>query len=368
MMRRMGLAQRLRLVAVASPIDPSIGGGRSDPAPAVHADVGLPIPEIASPFGSTSQLSTIVWSDLLDGAQLPMTRAEAMAVPAIAKARHVVAPKIAGTPLRAFRDATQLDDPVWSYRTDDGVSPWHRMVWTVDDLIFHGWSLWLARRGAAPTAELLAASRIRKDRWTFDSNSNLLVDGEPIAEALAILIPGPHEGILTYARTAIRHARQLLSAAANAGNTPSASMELHNTGDVELTQTQIDDLIGMWAAARRGENGGVGYTNRSLEVRMHGSIDAALLIDGRNAAAVDCARVVGVAAAMVDATAPKASLNYETTEGRGLEHSEYGIEPYMEAIAARLSLDDVVPRGQRVAFDLSEQLGPVQPTGAPAKD
>ena len=93
-----------------------------------------------------------------------------------------------------------------------------------------------------------------------------------------------------------------------------------------------------------------------------------LLVEGRNAAAVDCARTVGVAAAMVDATVPKASLTYETQQGRGLEHTEYGVEPYAEAIAARLSLDDVVPRGQRMRFDFGTDLGAVQPTGQPVED
>jgi hypothetical protein len=291
-----------------------------------------------------------------------------MSVPAIAKARHVVAPKIAGYPIRAYRGDQRLPDPAWSYRTDDGVSPWHRMVWTVDDLIFTGWSLWLANRGAG--GELLNATRVGRDRWNFDADMRIIVDGDDngIPRELAILIPGPHEGILTFGRTAIRHARQLLAAAATAGHTPSPTFELHQTTDVELTQDEIDELVGQWAKARRGENGGVAFTNQAIETKEHGAVDSALLVDGRNAAAVDCARLVGVSAAMVDATAPKASLNYETTAGRGLEHTEYGVEPYLEAIAARLSLDDIVPRGQRVAFDLGRDLGPVNPAGPTTED
>lgn len=370
----MGLRRALRIVSASD----TLTAQAAAPALEAHATV-LPMPQLSTPFPQDrSSLATIVWADLLDKAGMPMTRTEAMSVPAIAKARHVVAPKIASTPLRAFRftrdpanadDAgtdTRLPDPYWTTRTDDGVSPWHRMVWTVDDLIFTGWSLWAARRGSE--GELLACSRITPQRWRFDDNYDVLVDEKRVPAASVVLIPGPHEGILTFGRTAIRHARQLLSAAAAAGQTPSAHLELHNESDVDMTDTEIDALVARWAAARAGEYGGVGYTSKNLKLIEHGSIESALIVDGRNAAAVDCARIVGVAAAMVDATAPKASLNYETTQGRGLEHNEYGIEPYADAIAARLSLDDVVPRGQRVRFDITQDTGPVLPTGPTVED
>lgn len=350
---------------------------RSAPSSAHVAAHLQPPVELASPFQLTSHLESIVWADLLEGLQLPATRAEAMSVPAIAKARHVVAPKIAGYPLRCFAvtvdeatgavtDDTQLPTPLWVTRTDKGLSPWHRMLWTVDDLIFSGWSLWRATRGY--DRELLTADRVGRDRWRFDDDYRVLVDDKLLPESECILIPGPHEGILTFGRTAIRHARQLLNAAATAGHNPTPMLELHNEGERELTEPEIDTLVSRWAAARRGENGGVAYTNRTISTKGHGSVDGHLLVEGRNAAAVDCARTVGVAAAMVDATVPKASLTYETQQGRGLEHTEYGVEPYAEAIAQRLSMDDIVPRGQRMRFDFGSDLGEVEPTGPTVED
>jgi hypothetical protein len=333
--------------------------------------------DVASPFQLTTHLESIVWHDLLSDLNLPTTRAEAMSVPAVAKARHVVAPKIAGYPLQRRQlvndpdtgevlDDVQLPTPTWVTRTDNGTSPWHRMLWTVDDLIFTGWSLWRAGRGYA--GELLTADRVGRGRWRFDDDYRVLVDDELLPDRECILIPGPHEGILTFGATAVRHARQLLDAAATAGHNPTPMLELHNTGERELTNDEIDALVERWATARRGLNGGVAYTNRAIEAKPHGSVDGHLLVEGRNAAAVDLARTVGVAAAMVDATVPKASLTYETQQGRGLEHTEYGVEPYAEAIAARLSLDDVVPRGQRMRFDFGTDLGDVQPTGQPVED
>lgn len=331
----------------------------------VRAEIGVASP----PEWQTGELSKVVWADILSDTELiPMTRGEAMSVPALAKARHVVCPKIADTPLRALRGDDELpEQPSWISRTDDDVSPWHRMLWTVDDLIFSGWSLWRAVRGNADA--LLAASRIGRDRWNFTDKFELRVDGQPVQARDVILIPGPHEGILGYGRHSIRHARYLVEAATSASRNPSPTIELHQTEGDDLPDAEIDALIARWSAARRGENAGVSYTNRVIELKEHRSIEAALLVDGRNAAAVDMARIVGVAAAMVDATTPKSTLAYETQQGRGLEHRAYGVTPYSSAIAARLSLDDVVPRGQRVAFDISEDItAEIPPTGPELED
>lgn len=356
----MGLRNALRLVDSALEA--------ASPAPAAL----LPIPEIASPFPQDrSTLSTIVWADLLGKAGMPCTRAEAMSVPAVAKARHVVAPKIAGYPLVALKADARVDpQPAWLSAAGDPneLSPWHRMVWTVDDLIFTGWSLWAVERGA-DTFPIGSPRRIARHRWHFDAQGALLIDEAPVADSRSVvLIPGPHEGILTYGATTIRHASQLLAAAASAGSTPATQLDLHYTGDAPMAPEDIDEVVDRWVTARQVAGHGVGFTNRLIEARELGRVDPALLIEGRNAAAVDCARIIGVAAGMVDATAPKSSLNYETQEGRGLEHTEYGVEPYLEAVEARLSLDDCVPRGTRVAFDRSRDLGPIDPTGPVTED
>ena len=69
------------------------------------------------------------------------------------------------------------------------------------------------------------------------------------------------------------------------------------------------------------------------------------------AEAVDMSRLVSSPAAMADAEA--GSLTYETTAGRGQQFLDYGAALYMDAISARLSMDDVSPEGRRVIFETS---------------
>ena len=136
-----------------------------------------------------------------------------------------------------------------------------------------------------------------------------------------------------------------------------------------MKDDDVTALLQVWSDARRGLNGGVGFTNKLVEARVLGSHLDKLLIEGRNADAVDIARAGGVPASVLDATSAGASLTYETTEGRNQEFLDDSGQFYMDAITARLSQDDCVPRGHRTAFDVTQftTLTP-SPTGAPTSD
>lgn len=317
-----------------------------------------PAPPIRSPWSpSPSHLETIVWSDLFGTKNIPITRAEAMTVPAVARARHLIAAAIARMPIHVWREDRDVT-PLWLTRTDTGVHPWHRMLWTIDDLIFYGWSLWQLDR-AADDGTVLSAHRLAPHRWQITADGEILVDGRPVPADAVCAIPGPDEGILTTGRTAIRHAAKLVAAADRAADTPSPTVNLHQTNDYRMTDEERTALITSWAAARRGENGGVAFTSNGIDAQEMNSVQEHLLIEGRNASAVDVARVMGIPASMIDATGPKASLSYETTEGKASELVNWGLSPFMSAITSRLSLDDMTPRGHVVRFDADRLVGPL---------
>jgi len=360
----MGLRDLLGMRAYADAIDAAT-------AELTGSSVSLPVQVGPSSWAADGDaLAAVVWTDLVGGTNTLLTRAAAIAIPAVARQRHLLCGTIARCPLRVVDGPTNTLVPAsswrWAHRTDGPVHPYHRMLWTVDDLLFHGWSLWRATRGwadpSSATRPLLSAERIPWERWDTDAAGRIQVDGELVGADEVIVIPGPHEGILSFGAGAIRRTIDNLDAAANAARNPSAYLELHYVGDKPLNPDEKAQLIADWAAARRGENGGVAYTNKAIELREHGSHEAHLLIEGRNADAVDMSRLVSSPAAMADATNAGASLTYETTEGRNAEFIDYGVGLYMDAIAARLSMDDVVPRGQRTTFDTTE-LRAVAPAG-----
>lgn len=344
--------------------------GRPAPVEAAMAgtvDTGLLSPSPAFTPGTTT-LNTFVYPDLYGTDAAPLNRSAAMAIPAVARNRHLVAGTIGRLPLEVWRGGDLLpDQPTWTYRTEHGLPPFHRMLWTVDDLIFHGWSLWVVRRGA--DGLILEAARIAIERWKFARGGVITVDGREVPGDQVILIPGPHEGILNFGRDALVQAIDLAKAAGKAAKNPNAYVDLHYTGDRPMDDTEVDALISRWAAARRGDNGGVAFTSKWVEAKEMGAASEHLLVEGRNAAAVDVARLISVPASMADATNAQASLTYETSQGRNAEFIDYGLALYMEPIRARLSMDDVVPRGQSVRFDTSELRDPApSPTGPDTED
>lgn len=324
---------------------------------------------IASPW-SSSDLQRIVFEDIY-GSDIPAnTRSAAMSLPAVARARNLLVATVSRTPLTAFKGADELPDdeqPGWTYRTDTATPPQLRLAWTVDDLIFYGWSCWSRVNGADGFP--LHFTRVDQGSWEIDADNRVLVNGVPQRPEDVTLIPGLHEGILGYGRDAIRDARALYRTVRQRLKNPVPNLELHQTGGDPLNDAQVDDLIESWAAARSGDNGGVAFTNQSIEVIEHGAAAEQLMIEARNAASLDLARMVGVAASRIDATAPKSSLNYETTVGRNIEFVDFDLALYMTPITARLSMDDVMPRGHRVAFDLTDLTGTSPgPTGPELKD
>lgn len=323
-----------------------------------------------SPFGS-ARLTELAWADIFGSDITVNSRQQAMRIPAIKRARNLLVGTIVQCPLRAWKDGALLPtQPTWLYATNTAVSPQHRMAYTVDDHIFSGASLW-RRTNLAPSSGSFPATayRVPIEDWEITADLQLLIQGQPVGDDEVILLPAYDEGLLEHGKDVLSDTRELYGIVRQRLLSPAAAVELKQTGGTDLTNEEIDDLVDRYAERRRRTNGAVGFLNRHLESKEMGAQgDAQLLIDARNAAAVDLARTIGVSAGMVDATAPKASLNYETQTGRSAEFIDLDVRYYMSAIEARLSMDDCVPAGTVVGFDLTQVRAIPAPTTPTAQD
>lgn len=368
MIRAVGILSTLRLGGYAAAITAADSGSHDVQARLFDDPSSAPI---ASPWSDPGELGKLIASDVFGVDELPLaSRTMAMRIPAVARGRNLIVSTICRIPLRDYvRDQLAPEQPAWLTRTGDGSSPQLRDAWTADDLIFHGWSLWWKyelRSDGFP----LAMGRINRDRWRIDDDTNrLLIDEQPADPARCVLIPGLHEGILHYGLDTLRDARNLYDIVRNRLDMPVPNLDLHQTGGEPLNKEQRDDLIELWGAARRKRRGGVGFTSQHIEARELGKGGEELMIEARNAASLDLARLIGVSAGLIDATVPKASLNYETTTGRNLEFVDRDVALYLTPVAARMSLDDVSPRGHRIAHDLSDfTIAAPDPSGPALED
>lgn len=338
---------------------------------------------MGSPWAPTNSLASVIVPDLFGTEHRPMTRAEAMRVPAVARARHIVCGTIARIELGDYRGDTRLtgsDEASWIGATDGAVSPLHRMLWTVDDHLFYGWSLWRVTARALPSSGAfpLRMERVPMGEWTLEEGTRrvLLLEyslergwqWQPAPARDVVLIPGPHEGLLADGATTVRHAADLQRSAHNSARFPSAYLGLRQTSGTPLkrrsddpTEVTVETILTDWRGARQNpEGGGVAWLG-GVEAQEIGTFDAHLLESGRNAAAVDVARHASIPADLIDATVTESSLHYSTSRDNDRRFIDYGLGFYMSSITARLSQDDVHPRGRHVAFDLERWLKGAEP-------
>jgi hypothetical protein len=328
---------------------------------------------IATPW-STGELNKVLFDDIFpDGVLPPNGRTAAMRIPAVKRARNLVCSAIAGMPLKVADAAGPLEPAIyaaryrWLHRTDHS-SPRMRTVWTVDDLMFYGASAWWRDNG--DDGFPLHATRLNRGDWTIDADLRVRVHDQVVSDEQVIVIPALDEGVLALGSDAIADTKTLYAIVRDRLANPVTTTELHQVSGSDMTDTERDAMLDHWRTARSKPGGTVGFTNRHIEAKFHGQdSDATMLIEARNAAAVDMARMIGVSAGMLDATTPKASLNYETRTGRNQEFVDLDLAAYMLPIESRLSMDDCVPNGKRVFFERTDTTAPApSPTGPAHQD
>lgn len=351
---------------------------------------------IASPLAPPHHLASVVWADFFGtDTPRPLTRAEAMRVPAVKRARGIVCNTIARIELGDY-DAAGNRLPAgqaapWLDRTDSALHPFHRMLWTVDDVFFYGFSLWRRTNAAATDGGFpLKMDRVPIENWSLEPGTGRVVldEADPARPGQTrrrvagrdevVLIIGTSEGLLSDGVDSVRHAADLHAAAGKAAAFPSAYIGLQLQPGATPLKKDSDDptevtattLVQSWREAREGRNGGIAYLG-NVEAKELGTFSEHLVIEGRNAAAVDIARHADIPADLIDATMPQSSLTYSTSRDNDRRLIDYGLGGYMSAISASLSVDGVHPRGRRVAFDLETWLkgdaaAPGQPASAPA--
>lgn len=327
---------------------------------------GLPL---VSPLaGSTSAISQVVYSEFFAGEIAEVTREGALQIPPMKRGRDILVGTIAGMRLQEWQDDAETT-PDWLRNTSStGISPWHRMVMTIDDLLFYDWSAWTVARDSS--GAITDALRIPYERWAVDDYTGVVtVDGNVVSAEEIIVFPGNGSGgILATGATTIKGYRALERSWIGRAQNPVPLVELHQTDDTPLTDGDEDDeeneiqrLVDEWAAARLSPTGAVGYTPSNVEVRVHGNVSTDLFVEGRNAAVLDVARLLNIPASLLDGSMSTATLTYSTTEGKANEFAAYSIPTWTNPIEARLSLDDVSPKGRVIRFDRSALVQVEQP-------
>ena len=333
---------------------------------ASSAKHGLQMP---SPWSTPSHFNQIALPDIF-GSSLPIiTRDQAMSIPGVARGRGIILSLLAGAPLVAYRGGDRLaEQHKWLYRCPGWQGPWRRMASTLDDHIFYPWSLWGTVRGAADAGlrPILDAWHIPYDDWEVDPAGRICVrddDGQfvPADDADVLLLPGPSEGLLSYASRTLAGAAELERAWIQRAKNPIPMIDLHETQQSSMDDIEAQSVVDAWALARNSENGGIAYTPNTIEAKALGQYSADFFISGRNSSRLDIAAFFQLPGSLLDASTATASLTYVTQEGQASSLDQLTVPYWARPIDDRLSQDDVLPIGQIVRFSFTDAY--TEPTG-----
>lgn len=317
---------------------------------------------VLSAFGWLPDQPASLWSsaenlekvDLIDlfwlGNNVRMTRENAMKIGTVAKIRNRIAPRIGGLPLYYMKGGQRDASGVLTFlqQPDPARTRSSLLTWTVDQMLFYPVTWWkVTDRGAYgwPSAAELV---MHADAETDDDGNLIKHRGQPVAARDVIRFDSPSAGLLIDGERTLRRAVVIEMAAAKAEDNPVPSFELHNDGD-SLDRDGIEKILSDWINARRKY--GVGYTSKGIKAQAHGIAPEQLLIEGQKRVDLQIVRHMNATARMADVPVEGSSLTYANLAQANRDEIDSSYALYMDAIADRLSLGDVTPRGWQVLFD-----------------
>lgn len=338
--------------------------------------LGVPL-EIADWNAGPNQMASIVLSDIFGpDVETPLTRWQALTIPAVAAAQNTVAAAFGGLVLKAYSADDPDGDPLpnqprWLTNTGKGEQPAYlRNTKTLDDFMFMGFALWQHRLGADGFP--LASWHVPWGKWEFDDKGVILIDGNEVDPASVMLIESPLPGLLNVANRTLRGALDLEETIKERARNAVPMMLLKNTGDTDLLEDEVTDLLTGFRTLRQSHDGAAaGYVPANLALEILSEPDSAWLLPARNAYVADVARFTGIPTMQLEGVAgvnASTSLTYRTETSNTATLVEETSKLYLQPIEARASMGDVTPNGTVVKFDASPLTGMVNATrGVPSK-
>jgi HK97 family phage portal protein len=288
-----------------------------------------------------------------------------MSVPAIARGRNIICSSIASIGLEIRDSATGMNvDVPRVIRTPDpripGVATY---VWTLEDLLFHGYAYWQITELFADTQRVRSVQRISPERITINTNSDSTeiesysIDGHtplPLSGVGSLVVfYGNDEGLLNRAGMTIRTGAELERAAALYAREPVPQMVLKSNGSA-LPADRIAKLLESWGASRRNRT--TAFLNADISLETLGFDPEKLqLASARSYIATELARALGIPAYFVDAETGS-SMTYSNASTTRQTLLDFSLIPLMNSITERLSMPDFIPSTQRVEYALDDYL------------
>ena len=293
-----------------------------------------------------------------------VTRAQAMQVPAVARARNIICATIGSLPLEVRRESnnSKVPTPPFIRQPDPRMTGQSVYTFLAEDLLFTGQGylriLELGTDGRPLSAEWISVSRITRTLDSLGHNVRYYsVDGNRVPDTgLGSLIPftGYDEGLLVRAGTTILTALALEKAVKRFADEPTPNVVLKS--NLPMPAERVTALLNSWKEARNTR--GTAFVNDTIDFQSIGfSPEQLTLNQARQYMASEIARACNLPEYYVGGNAG-GSMTYSNVTAERRSLIDLSLRPLMTSITQRLSDNDITPRGSIVKYNLEEFYSP----------
>jgi HK97 family phage portal protein len=292
---------------------------------------------------------------LYNSLTLRVSRKDAMSVPSVARARNLICGTVASIPLEYYNKRTGevIAAPRWINQLSKNQPSFVTINWIVDSLLFYGNAYLRVTERYAEDGRPSAFEWIANSRVTFTTDlegimiTQYYVDANPIDMNDIVTIQGLDEGVLERAGKTIQAAIDINKAASISAATPMSSGILRNTG-ADLPPQEVSGLLAAWKRSR--QNNSTAYLTSTLEFQStQFSPKDMMYNEAIQNLSTEIARAMNVPAYYLSAD-QNTTMTYANVTEERKQFYALSIEPYIQAIQTRLSMDDISTAGHEVRF------------------
>jgi HK97 family phage portal protein len=243
--------------------------------------------------------------------------------------------------------------PRWIKQLSKNQPSFITLSWIVDSLVFYGVSFLLITERYAEDGRPASFEWVANSRVTFTTDlegimvTQYYVDMSPVAMNDIVTIQGFDEGVLDRAGRTIQAAIDVDRAAALNSANPQPAGFLKNSG-ADLPTNEVQGLISAWKRAR--QNNSTAYLTSTLDYSpVSFSPKDMMYNEAVQNLSTQIARAMNVPAYYLSAD-QNTTMTYANVQDERKQFYALSIEPYIQAIQARLSMDDISTAGHEVKF------------------
>lgn len=290
-----------------------------------------------------------------------ISRREALQVPAVLRARNLIAGTLGSLPHTVHGpDRREIDT---TYLLGGNIDPDMPnavvLSQTYEDLLFEGISWWRvlkigwhgypveARHVPVEAVHVASKGTTAASDWVspdqmIPEDGQVFIDGIPVSNAEIIRFDSPNPPLLVHGARAIRTALKLDRTAAIYADDPLPQGVFTPKEPIDPAETDVQEMLDKFDSARQTR--ATAYVGAAMDYKaLQWSPEQLQLHSARQHAVLEIARAVGVDPE--DLGVSTTSRTYQNGEQRRQDFLNFTLGAYVSAVQDRLSMRDVLPRG-----------------------